>query len=109
MDTTLLAIIGSGALAAVVSGVFNLIVQRNAQKLAVKKELDCFQKGSVEALRYLLFDNIKCHGETYIKAGKITGERYKDLKDAHKIYHDSLNGNGYLDRIISEVEKLDIE
>ena len=103
-----LAIIGSGALAALVSGIFNLIGQHKARKVAEQNAYDCLQKGAVEGIRYLLFDNIKCHGEAYIKAGVITGEQYKDIKDAHKIYHDSLKGNGFLDRIIAEVEKLQI-
>ena len=47
-------------------------------------------------------------GKAHISRGCITFEDLEDLVEMHNIYHDSLNGNGYLDKLMSQVGKLDI-
>ena len=74
------------------------------------KEIEQLQK-TVNALivadRAILYDRIKHLAKTYIKRGYITVEEYEDLKRMHKVYHDDLLGNGFLDSIMEEVDKLE--
>lgn len=74
------------------------------------KEIENLQK-TVNALivadRAILYDRIKHLAKTYIKRGYITVEEYEDLKRMHKVYHDDLLGNGFLDSIMEEVDKLE--
>jgi len=88
-------VLGSGALAALISGVFGLIRDRKASEDGVRA-----------GVRQLLYDKIKYLGRKYIAAGEVSEEDLEDLIDMHKIYHDDLDGNGYLDHIMTEVKKL---
>ena len=92
-----LAVLGSGALSALISGVFALIRDRKACKDGVRA-----------GVRQLLYDKIKFLGRKYIAACEVSAEDLEDLIDMHKIYHDDLSGNGYLDHIMTEVKKLRI-
>lgn len=92
-----LAIIGSGALSALISGLFNLLSQRK------KKE-----NGVQAGVRELLYDRIKHLGKSHIERGYITHEELEDLIAMHKIYHDSLSGNGFLDTVMNQVKGLRI-
>ena len=86
------AVIGSGALSAAVSAVAGAILQR------AKK------RGGAEAgTRALLYDRIKFLGKRYIANGEIDLESLEDLIEMHRIYHDELSGNGYLDTLIAKV------
>lgn len=90
-----LAILGSGALASVVSGIFSLINNRH------KKET-----GISSGVRILLYDRIKYLCIHYIECGYITTEEYEDLLNMHAVYHNDLNGNGFLDDFINQVRNL---
>ena len=87
------AIIGSGALSAVIGGLFSLIRRRDATQ---------------KCLRQMLYNDIKTLGRKYIAADQISSEDLEDLIDMHKIYHDDLSGNGYLDHVMEEVKKLKV-
>jgi len=91
------AILGSGALSALISGLFALVRDRRAKKDGVRA-----------GVRQLLYDKIKFLGRKFIADGEVSEEDLEDLIDMHKIYHDELNGNGYLDHIMTEVKKLRI-
>ena len=91
------AVLGSGALSALISGAFGLIRDRRAKKDGVRA-----------GVRQLLYDKIKFLGRKYIAEGEVSCEDLEDLMEMHKIYHDELSGNGYLDHIMAEVKKLRI-
>ncbi len=91
------AVLGSGALSALISGAFGLIRDRRAEKDGVRA-----------GVRQLLYDKIKFLGRKYIAEGEVSCEDLEDLMEMHKIYHDELSGNGYLDHIMAEVKKLRI-
>ena len=57
--------------------------------------------------RTILYDRIKHLAKSYIKRGWISVEEYEDLKRMHKVYHDELGGNGFLDANMEEVNKLE--
>lgn len=111
--------------AALIAGFFGIWqwrLNRKAQKedrAAGSKAASCAQRGeeikalqeTVNALivadRTILYDRIKHLAKSYIKRCYITVEEYEDLKRMHKVYHDELGGNGFLDAIMEEVDKLE--
>ena len=115
----LISIIGGAAGAAFVTGVFSLIlfaVKRKAERADRAEDRENAEKSetqeAIEDLRMglmiLLYDRIKHLGMSYIKRGSITPEELKDLIGMHKIYHNELHGNGFLDRLMEQVEALPI-
>ena len=92
-----IAIVGSGALSAIISGMFTLA--------AAKTKKD---GGVAAGVRQLLYDRIKYLGRKFISAGEIRLEDLEDLIEMHKIYHDTLDGNGYLDSVMKAVNGLKI-
>lgn len=111
--------------AGIVAGLFGIWqwrLNRKAQKedkAAEKAAVSCAARGrEIEQLqetvnhlivadRALLYDRIKHLAKTYIKREYITVEEFEDLERMHKVYHDDLNGNGFLDDIMKEVKKLE--
>ena len=90
-----LAILGSSALASLISGVISLIANRKKQETGVEA-----------GVRILLYDRIKHLGIKYIERGYITHDEYEDLGRMHDVYHNDLNGNGFLDNIMEQVNEL---
>lgn len=118
-------LLGGAFGAALVAGVFGLIqgrlnrkdqkedraITRDAASCAARgEEIKALQQ-TVNALivadRTILYDRIKHLAKAYIKRGWISVEEYEDLKRMHKVYHDDLNGNGFLDSIMEEVDKIE--
>lgn len=111
--------------AAIVAGLFGLMqwkLNRNAQKedkAADQKLISCAARGEeirklqecVESLmvadRTILYDRIKHLAKAYIKRNWVSVEEFEDLKRMHEVYHDKLEGNGFLDSIMTEVSKLE--
>lgn len=121
----LLELLKSAFGAGIVAGLFGLWqwrLNRKAQKedkAAEREVVSCAARGreikqlqdTVNALivadRTILYDRIKHLAKSYIKRSYITVEEYEDLKRMHKVYHDELGGNGFLDAIMEEVDKLE--
>ena len=99
-DAIILAIISSGALSTLISGLFSIWQMR-------KKKQD----GVREGIKILLYDRIKFLGKKYIERGYVTTEELEDLTTMHDIYHDpeGLNGNGFLDALMNNVSKLPLK
>ena len=93
MQTIIIAIIGSGALSAVISGVFGLIQSRQRRK---------------DGVRVMLYDRIKHLGRKYIAEAEISAEDLEGLIAMHTIYPE-LDGNGFLDRLMDQVKGLPIQ
>lgn len=123
--TAVQTILAGAVGAALVTGIFGVIMwflNRHAAKTDRKenaKIADCAARGQeigdlkklVEALivadRTILYDRIKHLAKAYIKRGWVSVEEYEDLKRMHRVYHDSLNGNGFLDDIMKAVYQLE--
>lgn len=90
---------------AVVSFIGGLIL-RAIEKKERKREED---NTSMAGIRILLYDRIKHLGKAYINRGSITAEELEDLIAMHKIYHENLKGNGFLDKIMAAVHELPIK
>lgn len=113
--------------AALFAGIFSLfqwILNRKATKEdreAEKKEKAEEQKAMADknlnekvdalcvAVRELLYDRIKHLGKSYLERGSITSEELKDFLSMHQIYHNTLEGNGFLDEIVRQVKDLPIK
>lgn len=121
------AFLGGAGGAAIVAGLFALIqwrLNRKAQKedkAADRKVADCAARGQeiadlrslvnglIIAERESFYDRIKHLAKSHIKRGWISVEDYEDLKRMHSVYHDpdKLNGNGFLDALMAEVDHLE--
>ena len=112
---------GAGLLAGLF-GVWQWRLNRKAQKedkAAENQTANCAARGEeikrlqdtvnslIIADRTILYDRIKHLAKAYIKRGWISVEEYEDLKRMHKVYHDDLKGNGFLDSIMAEVDKIE--
>lgn len=111
--------------AGIVAGLFGIWqwrLNRKAQKEDKAADINsasCAKRGEeisklrdmVNALmvadRTILYDRIKHLAKSYIKRNWISVEEYEDLKRMHQVYHDDLQGNGFLDGIMSDVNKLE--
>lgn len=90
-----LAILGSSALAAIISGIFGLIGNRQQKESGVEA-----------GVRILLYERIKFLGTRYVEKKYVSNDDYEDLIKMHQVYHSSLKGNGFLDDIMEQVKKL---
>lgn len=99
-----LAIIGGGIGSSVVVGVFSLITWKLNRKAAKEDKTD----DTISGLRMLLYDRIKEKGKSYISRGNIHAEELEDIIAMHKVYHDKLHGNGFLDELMIQVRHLPI-
>lgn len=118
-------ILTGAAGAALVGGIFGIIMwclnRKAAKEDAAKVDVAsvCAARGkTIEGLskmvsslivadRTILYDRIKHLAKAYIKRGWISVEEFEDLKRMHKVYHDELEGNGFLDDLMSAVAKLE--
>ncbi|MBQ5721724.1 MAG: hypothetical protein IIV67_05495 [Bacteroidaceae bacterium] len=99
MDKTIIiAIISSGALSTLVSALFNVWQARKKRKDGVRA-----------GMKMLLYDRIKHLGKSYIERGSIITDELEDLVEMHSIYHEDLDGNGFLDAIMASVKALPIK
>lgn len=73
-----------------------------AQRARAKQVDTSIQSG----VRILLYDRIKHLGKKYVAKGTVTLEELEDLHNMHRIYHDELKGNGFLDSLMKEVNQL---
>lgn len=111
--------------AALVGGIFGIIMwclnRKAAIEDAAKEDVAtvCAARGQtidnlskmvsslIVADRTILYDRIKHLAKSYIQRNWVSVEEYEDLKRMHKVYHDELEGNGFLDDLMAEVAKLD--
>ncbi len=94
----IIAIIGSGALSAIISGLFGLAQTKKAKK-----------NGVTAGVQQLLYDRIKFLCKAHLERGYIATNDLDDLERMHKIYHDDLDGNGFLDDLMAAVRRLDVD
>lgn len=99
MQPIIIAIIGSGALTALITNLFNIYRDRKSH-----------EDGIAEGVQLLLYDRIKYLAKHHIANGEISAEDLEDLTRMWECYHNpkGLNGNGYLDNLMGAVKKLPI-
>lgn len=92
--------IGSGVMAIVLAA-----LQRRWQK---KDKSDDKMDAQTEALKVIMIDRVRYLGKTYIKQGYIGFEDKETLQEMYNAYK-ALGGNGHLQMVMSEVEKLEVK
>lgn len=104
-----LAVLGGSALAALISQIGEYIRERKRHQeqdnSKAMKELSTIE----EAIRYLLYDRIRFLGGKYLIAGEVDFDDRRILNNMHEVYHTKLRGNGDLDILMGEVNKLPLE
>lgn len=121
MDMTLfIAIITSGAFAAIVTGIFELLRFRRERKakkedtaaLNIEQRLKAIETQTnvqSDALKYVLYYRINRLGQKYISNGNVSFEERRILNSMHDVYHNGLKGNGDLDILMNEVNSLPLK
>lgn len=109
-EPVLIAVMSSGAVAAMISGIFSILAIRVQNR--IQKAVQATNKNAAiaEGVKFLLYDRIKHLGNSYIQHGYVTSEQLEDLMMMHQVYHDKtkLNGNGFLDNLMAQVRNLPI-
>ena len=94
----LVDLLSGAAGAALVGGIFSLILSRKAHKDAKSK-----------ALRYIMLYIIQERAKQHIKDQNITLEERRSLHHWHDLYHNGLGGNGDADALMAQVDKLTLD
>ncbi len=97
MQTIIIAVIGSGALSAFISGVFLLINNHQKAKTGIEK-----------GVQLLLLGELKRSGNEYIRDKEISTEDLEAFNETYNTYK-QLNGNGFADTLIAKVRALPLE
>lgn len=105
----LIAVLGGSAVAALINQLGEYIRARKTHEETTETKEDEDIKALKEAMKFLMLDRIKYLGQTYIKAGEIDFDDRRILHSMHSIYHNSLDGNGDLDALMDQVNKLPLK
>ena len=90
MNTIIIAIIGSGALTALITNIFNLIGANSRQK---------------RVNQILLLGEMERRLENYRKRASITQEQLQIFISIGELYHEE-GGNGYAEALLSEARSM---
>lgn len=102
--TTIIVAILSGGIG---SGVMSIILAFLQRKWAKADKKDKRIDALVDAQKVLMIDRVKHLGKSYIEAGEISFDDKDNMVEMHKAYK-ALGGNGHLDSIMHEIEKLKV-
>ena len=127
----LVAVISSGATAAVVKAIDNWLSWRRERKakhedddLAKKEQTINDRLENIEqktedsrktlesltdGMKYIIYDRIRHIGQAHINAGEIDFDDRRILNNMHHCYHYGLGGNGDLDKLVQEVNNLPLK
>lgn len=98
-----IGILGAG----IGSGIMAIVHAALQRKWAREDKKDTRIDALVNAQKVLMIDRVKYLGNQYIKEKHITLSDKDTLIDMHKAYK-ALGGNGHLDVVMHEVEKLPV-
>lgn len=104
METIVIAVLGSGVISTIINCVFTTLRDNKANKRKENKETKALKHG----VQQLMYDRIKYLCKTHINRGHIATNDLEDLDRMHSIYHDELDGNGYLLELMEAVHELPI-
>ena len=116
----LLGFLGGGVGVAIINAIANRADfkrRRKAEKedkaaLDVEREIRAL-KATVSAIKdgmkFVLYDRIRFLGQAYIADGEIDFDDRRILNAMHQSYHNGLDGNGDLDNLMGEVNRLPLK
>ena len=99
-------ILGGGAVAAIISGAVQIILWKLNRKAKKQDEESGDTQRIKNALCVILYDRIKYLARHHIGEKFISVEDLEDLTKMHTSYRDDLDGNGFLDNLMSQVKAL---
>ena len=120
-------ILGGAVGSSIVVGLFGLITWKLNRKAAKEdkaedreeekkkradsemEEINAKLENLTIAQRTQMYNLIKKDGKSYLARGSITSEELEDLIDSHRVYHDVLKGNGFLDSLMDKVKRLPVK
>lgn len=105
----IIAIIGGGVGAAIVSVVGSLLLARQARRYSREDEESADVKALKAGMKWLLYDRIRHLGLHYIEQGCVDFDDRRRLREMHVVYHDGLGGNGDLAIIMRQVDDLPLK
>ena len=82
---------------------------RRAGAARVETEQEKKINGLQAGLRVVLLDRIQYLGQSYLADGEISFDDRRRLHRMHDAYHTGLNGNGDLDVIMAQVDRLPLK
>lgn len=97
METILLAVIGSSALSALVTGIINLLRDQSNKESGLEK-----------GVQLLLLAELERQADKHVALGTITRQDLKLFLECYDVYH-SLGGNGYATDMRDDVMRLPID
>ena len=110
-DVVLVAFIGLAS--AVIGGAIIQIGEGVRQRRKRKYDKDDGKDKNLEALKtglkWVIYDRIRYLGLKYISEGVVDFDDRRILKEMHNTYHEGLGGNGDLDNLMNEVNRLPLK
>ena len=110
-DIVLVAIVG--AVSGITGGLISQIGEGRRQKRKHKYDKDDEKDKTMaalkEGLKWVIYDRIRFLGHTYTNAGKVDFDDRRILNEMHRCYHEGLGGNGDLDNMMTQVNKLPLK
>ena len=100
----LVGILGAGIGAGAMSILQAWLTRKWAKSDKDESKLDAV----VVAQKLLMMDRVRYLGKTYLKDGSISLEDKENLEEMHKAYK-ALGGNGHLDTVMEEIERLPVK
>lgn len=104
METLMAAFLGGSAASALISGLFSLLQAR----LQRGKRRSDTEQALVDGMKFILLDVIAQRALRYIDAGEAELHDKQLLRSMHQVYHTGLGGNGDLDALMEQVDKLPV-
>lgn len=104
MEQMIAAFLGGSAASAMISGLFSLLQDR----LRRGKRRSDTEQALVDGMQFILLDVIAQRALRYIQAGEAELHDKQLLQRMHQVYHDGLGGNGNLDALMEQVDRLPV-
>ncbi|MBQ7214326.1 MAG: hypothetical protein IJS25_07330 [Bacteroidales bacterium] len=118
-DGVIIAVIGFLGGSAI-TAIINALAERARQKRKRQYEKEDSKTANIDALKadidvlktgekWMLYDRIRHIGQKYIANGAVDFDDRRILNEMHVCYHEGLGGNGDLDNLMGQVNKLPLK
>lgn len=102
-------LLGGSAVAALINQIGEGIREKQGRKAKKEDKEDDDVKALKEGLKWVLYDRIRYLGQKYCAEGKIDFDDRRILHLMHDNYHNGLGGNGDLDALMKQVDRLQLK
>ena len=99
-------LLGGSAVAALINAIAAGIRQKREHKYNKDDGKDKDTQALKAGLKWVIYDRIRYLGLKHISEGAIDFDDRRILREMHTCYHEGLGGNGDLDTLMSQVNKL---